>query len=195
MDQLSQTWQYALMRMALSRHADDERGEIRRDDGGLGRRPRPRRDRGVGDPRRQDHGQGQLDRLRMIRPAALRRDDRGDASVQHLVLVPVMFVCCLLSVQAGLWFHTANVAASAASRGALAGSGRDASTAAALAAVTAAVADNGGALVGAPAVTRNATEVAVTVELSVVQLLPFGPGSVRRTASAPVERFVPEDER
>ncbi len=124
-----------------------------------------------------------------------RGDDRGEASTQFVVLVPVMFLLALVVVQSALWFHAANVAEAAASRGAAAGSFREASASGAGNAATIVVAENGAQIVGAPAIALDAQEVVVSVEVAVPQLVPFFPDSVRRTQSEPRERFVPETER
>lgn len=121
--------------------------------------------------------------------------DRGEVSVEHLLLVPAMFLTCLLAVQGALWFHAGNVAGSAASRAALAGAARDGTAGAAQAVARQVVASDGGTLAGDPLVTRTPTTVNVRVEVSVPRLVPFVPASVGRSVSAAVERFVPEPER
>ncbi len=122
-------------------------------------------------------------------------DERGETSIEHVLLVPAMFLICLLAVQAALWFHAGNVAESAASRAALAGAGRDGTVGAAHAVARHEVAANGGTLVADPRVERSLTAVVVHVEVTVPRLVPFVPASVRRSASAAAERFVPEPQR
>lgn len=126
---------------------------------------------------------------------ARRRDDRGEASTQFVILVPIMFLLTLTVVQAALWFHAANVAEAAASQGAAAGSFRHASPGGASAAASAVVAENGAELQGGPVVATSAEQIVVTVSVAVPRLVPFFPDSVRRTQSEPRERFVPETER
>lgn len=121
--------------------------------------------------------------------------DRGEASTQMVVLVPVMFLLALVVVQGALWFHAANVAESAAARGAAAGSVVSGGAGSASAAASMVVSENGGRLAGPPSVAVGADRVVVDVEVAVPQIVPFFPSSVRRTQSEPRERFVPEPER
>jgi len=126
---------------------------------------------------------------------AMRVSDRGEASTQFVVLVPVLFVLALLVVQSALWFHTANMAESAAAQGAAAGAPLGAALGAAGDEAARVVDENGGRLIGSPAVSVGADQVVVAVEVAVPHLVPFFPETVRRTQSEPRERFVPEPER
>lgn len=126
---------------------------------------------------------------------AVGHPDTGEASTQFVILVPVMFVLCLAVVQIALWFHTANVAESAAARGAAAGSYLRAGAADAAAAAMAVIGDNGAVVRTAPTVDIGTDRVSVSVTLAVPKVVPFFPDSVRRTQIEPKERFVPEGER
>lgn len=125
----------------------------------------------------------------------MRVSERGEASTQFVVLVPVLFLLALLVVQSALWFHAANIAESAAAQGAAAASPREASAGAASAAAMRVVDDNGARLLGSPSVSMAADAVTVGVELAVPRLVPFFPDTVRRVQTEPRERFVPEPER
>ena len=64
------------------------------------------------------------------------------------------------------------------------------------AAAASSFASAGGAdLVGAPLVERGAATARAVVTVEVPRLLPGFPSTVARTSVAPVERFVPEEER
>jgi TadE-like protein len=123
------------------------------------------------------------------------RRDRGEATAQHVVLVPVLVLLVLLVVQAAMWFHVANIARAAASRGAAVGSLREASAADAARTASDVVADNSAALATAPSVSIDAGDVVVSVRLEVPRIVPFFPSVVERTQREPRERFIPEDER
>jgi hypothetical protein len=134
--------------------------------------------------------------MRLATRPSRRRDpgDRGEVSVQSIIIVPAMFTLCLLVVQASLWFHAANIAESAAARGAAAGSVLRASTGAATSAGRAALSENG-AGTGSVSASMSADSVSVTVTVTVSHLVPFFPSTVTRTQSEPRERFIPEPQR
>ena len=77
--------------------------------------------------------------------------------------VPVVVLLVMLCVQAAVWYHAANIAQSAAARGAAAGAPRDAGAGSARAEAAQVVADNGATLVAPPVVAVGADEVSVTV--------------------------------
>ena len=99
----------------------------------------------------------------------------------------------MLTVQAAVWYHAANVAQSAAAQGAAAGAVRDAGNGAA-AARAQLVIDESGAQ-GTAAASGGFAEVAVQVTINVPHLVPFFPGTVTVSASEARERFIPEDQR
>jgi TadE-like protein len=121
--------------------------------------------------------------------------DRGDATAQLVVLVPVLLLMVLLVVQAALWYHTANIARASAARGAGAGAPISADASVAGEAALATAVENGGRVVSAPAVAIDSRTVKVVVELAVPQIVPFFPATVARAQLEPRERFIPENER
>ena len=123
------------------------------------------------------------------------RGERGDATAQIVVLMPILMLLVLLVVQAALWYHTGNIAQAGAARGAAAGAPATATAGTAMSAATRTVLDNGGQFTSAPTVDLGDRMVAVSVELAVLHVVPFFPSTVTRVQVEPRERFIPEDER
>ncbi len=124
-----------------------------------------------------------------------RSRDRGEAAAQLVIITPVLVLLIFLGVQAAVYFHAANVAAAAASRGAAAASARTADAGDGIEAAQRTISDLGSNSAGAPTVQESTTTVSVTVTIVVPRILPFFPDSVSRTALEPKERFVPESDR
>jgi len=116
------------------------------------------------------------------------RDDRGDVSLQVVLLTPLVLLLVLVSVQAALWFHAAQLADSAAADGAAAAARYAAGTGAGEAAVAQFVADAGGQLVSS-SVSADGTTMVATVAVHVPHVVPGWPAVVTRRASAPIERL------
>jgi Flp pilus assembly protein TadG len=123
-----------------------------------------------------------------------RRDDAGIGAVTTALMMPALLVMIMLVVQAGLYWHAHQRASAAADR-------------AAAAAATPTGSEQAGRqaarlfLDGAPIdgawvqVRRGSEEVVATVGGSAPQLVPGITFSIEARASAPTERFIPEDER
>lgn len=123
-----------------------------------------------------------------------RRGDSGIGAVTTALMMPALLFMIMLVVQAGLYWHAHQRASAAAER-------------AAAAAATPTGTEQGGRqaaqmfLDGAPLdgswvrVLRGAEEVEATVGGTAPRLVPGLTFSVEATASAPTERFIPEDER
>ena len=124
-----------------------------------------------------------------------RRLDLGEATAQVVILTPILILLVFLGIQAAIYFHSANVAAAAASQGAAAGSRRGAGIAQATAAAQQTLAELGDSGDAETVAEQDAAFVRVTVQIDVPRLLPFFPETVSRTAVEPNERFVPESER
>ena len=116
------------------------------------------------------------------------RRNRGDVSLQVVLLTPLLLLLVLLSVQAALWYHAAQLADSAAADGAAAAARYGAGPATGTAAVAAFVTDAGGRLV-ASGVSGNGTTMVATATVHVPHVLPGWPDAVTRQASAPIERL------
>jgi Flp pilus assembly protein TadG len=125
---------------------------------------------------------------RRRRAASIRNGDRGEVSLQVVLLTPLVLLLVLVSVQAALWYHATQLADSAAADGASAAARFAAGTGAGEAAITQFVADAGGLLVSA-AVSVDGTAVVATVAVHVPHVVPGWPDVVTRRASAPIERL------
>ena len=118
--------------------------------------------------------------------------DRGDATVEAVIIVPVIVVLTLLVVQFVLvWHgrHVAQAAAQTAARSAAAYQAQSAAGQAAGEAYLASVAPN--LLPGrAVTVTRDATGATAIVQADVLTVIPLGSFQVQEHATAPLETFV-----
>ena len=105
----------------------------------------------------------------------------------------------MLAIQAGLYFHTSNVAGAAAAQGATAASSVNMTSSVAVQQgqslarnfVTAA----GAQLFATPLVVVSAGMVSVTVQVKVPRIIPFFSSSVGRSVIEPLERFTFEVNR
>ena len=104
----------------------------------------------------------------------------------------VLFIT-MLGVQAAVYFPAANIAQHAGTRAVSVASRRGASPASGAREAASVVAESGSSLVGADVSGGESVSASVTVR--VARVVPFFPESVTRRASAPKERFIPEDER
>ena len=121
--------------------------------------------------------------------------DRGDTVVQVVIAVPIVLLLLLISVQAMLFMHSAQIATLAASKGAAIAASTDGDIVSAIDTATRTAAELGAQLVGVPNVTVSEGFVAVQVRVAVPNVAPFFPKSVVRQGEEPLENFVPEDER
>ena len=127
------------------------------------------------------------------------RRDSGETSAQVVLVVPVIILILMLAIQAGLYFHTSNVAGAAAAQGATAASSVNITSSVAVQLgqtsarnfVTAA----GAQLLATPLVVVGAGIVSVTVQVKVPRIIPFFSSSVGRSVIEPLERFTFEVNR
>ena len=125
--------------------------------------------------------------------------DSGETSAQVVLVVPVIILILMLAIQAGLYFHTSNVAGAAAAQGATAASSVNMTSSVAVQQgqssarnfVTAA----GAQLFATPLVVVSAGIVSVTVQVKVPRIIPFFSSSVGRSVIEPLERFTFEVNR
>jgi Flp pilus assembly protein TadG len=130
-----------------------------------------------------------------MRARATRVNDRGEATVQLVILTPILVLLVFLGVQAAIVYHATNVAAAAAAHGAAAASPVSANASNAIVEAGRTVSELGGDLAASPIAEDANGFVVVTVEVAVPRIVPFFPASVSRTAREPKERFVPESQR
>jgi Flp pilus assembly protein TadG len=120
-------------------------------------------------------------------------NDRGTATVEVAVALPVVMLLLMLVVQAGVYFHTSAVATTAAHKGLDALRVEEGSAPAARAATEGFLDSNAPALeTRAVAVDRSGDRAEVTVSGEVVSLV-FGVDlfPVHVTATAPIEQVTP----
>ena len=125
--------------------------------------------------------------------------DSGETSAQVVLVVPVIILILMLAIQAGLYFHTSNVAGAAAAQGATAASSVNmtSSVAVQLGQTSASnfVTAAGVQLLATPLVVVSAGMVSVTVQVKVPRIIPFFSSSVGRSVIEPLERFTFEVNR
>lgn len=117
--------------------------------------------------------------------------DRGSASVETVILLPLVFLLLLALVQGGVWWHARAVALGAATDGARVAAAENSSAGAGIAAASSFVTDAGDGVVVNPAVTgsRSAVRATITVTGQAQALVPFWNPTVTQSASFPVERI------
>lgn len=118
--------------------------------------------------------------------------ERGSASLELVVVFPVVLLLIFGGVQGALWYHARSVAMAAAQEGARAAGAEGGNPGAGEAAATAFLDSVGGSgvLTGAGVdVTRSATEATATVTGTAPTVLPGMGLAVAQSASVPVERL------
>lgn len=118
--------------------------------------------------------------------------ERGDATVEMVLILPVFAVFFFLLVQGGIWLDAGNVAQAAAVRALNEARTYQSTAMAGTAAAEEFLADNGSSLKNSSvSVTRNATQVSVTVTGNSLEIIGGWLGTdVTRTVTGPVERWV-----
>jgi Flp pilus assembly protein TadG len=129
-------------------------------------------------------------RARWRRTAA--RPDRGAATAELVIAMPLVLLILMFIIQAGVWMHATHVAQAAATRAASAAAAYNSSTAAGqTAGEQTLTAVGGGVLVGATVtVTRTATQVRVEIHATAETVVPGVHWPVTAVVVRPVERFV-----
>jgi Flp pilus assembly protein TadG len=121
-----------------------------------------------------------------------RRDERGSASIQLVILLPALFAVMFLGMQAALFYHARSVAIAAAQEGARAASAESGTQSDGVAAAEAFVSDAGGDdVLSGVSVTadRTATTVTVTVTGNSLSVIPGWTPRIEQSASLPTERI------
>ena len=118
--------------------------------------------------------------------------DAGVASIQIVVLMPVLFTLMFVGMQAAMIYHARTVAIAAAQEGARAAAAQNGTAAAGQAAATAFVAAAGGdGTLQSVTVTSNRTATTATVVVTgtTLSVVPGWTPSIKQSASAPVEKL------
>ena len=130
---------------------------------------------------------------------SLSQRDKGETSAQVVLVVPVIILVLMLAIQAGLYFHTSNVAGAAAAQGATAASSVNITSSVAVqlgqSSASNFVTSAGAQLFATPLVVVSAGMVSVTVQVKVPRIIPFFSSSVGRSVIEPLERFTFEVNR
>lgn len=126
------------------------------------------------------------------------RCQRGETTVQAVLMVPVIFLLLLVGVHIASYMHASNVANSAAKRSAQVAAGMPDANQASLAATNSVsqMVNSLGARVSRPVdIAVSSNFVTVSVHLRISSIVPFVPDTVTKRGIARREVFVSEDER
>ena len=130
--------------------------------------------------------------LRRRCAAIRRREERGSASLQLAVLLPVLFGVMFLGLQAALVYHARTIALAAATDGARAAAVEGGTSSDGAAAATDFLAQAGGSDVlehAAVTAQRSAGSATVTVTGTALTVLPGWHPAIRQSATLPAERI------
>ena len=120
-----------------------------------------------------------------------RRCERGTASVEMVLLMPLLLLILFSGVQGAVYFHARTLAIAAAQEGVRAASRPDATLTDGTAAAAGFLGDVAGDSLTRVTITgsRSATTATVTVRGSSLSLIPGWTPTVKQTAHLPVERI------
>jgi Flp pilus assembly protein TadG len=120
------------------------------------------------------------------------RTEHGSASVQMVILMPVLFSVMFLGLQAALFYHARTVAIAAAQEGARAAGAETGSASEGIATATSFITAAGGSDVfenSSVSGGRSATQATVTVRGVALSVIPGWRPIVQHSATVPVERI------
>ncbi len=123
------------------------------------------------------------------------RTDRGEASAQAVIAVPVVLLVLWLAIQATVFLHGANVASAAANEGAAVAARYGSSTGAGERAISRTLSALDSSSRASWSVKKAGSVVVATVRLRLPRIVPFFPLTVARTSREPIEMFMTEDMR
>lgn len=126
---------------------------------------------------------------------ALTRTERGEASAQTVIVVPVVLLVLWLAIQATVFLHGANVASAAANEGAAVAARFGSSTSAGERAIARTLTGLDSTSKGSWVVKKSGKTVVATVTLRLPRIVPFFPVNVSRSAHESVETFLTEEKR
>ena len=113
--------------------------------------------------------------MRQRRRTAAGPSERGSASIQMVLLLPVLFTVMFLGMQAALFYHARSVAIAAAQEGARASSAQDGSGGAGVAAAASFVAAAGGCCCEPAVDTNNTSRATAMGGMGREHLIPTAP--------------------
>jgi Flp pilus assembly protein TadG len=122
------------------------------------------------------------------------RDERGEATTEMVLIVPVLLLLVFMVIQFGLWYHANQVAEAAAQEGVRTARMEDGTQEAGQSRAESFMAQNG-AMVEDSSVTVTRTDETARVEVngSIASLVPGLTFPVHAEAESPVERFEADD--
>ncbi len=121
-------------------------------------------------------------------------DERGDETIEAVLVTPVLFLLIMVVIQFGLWYHASHVAEAAAQQGASVARVETATAADGRASAKQFMADAASALVDNVTVTatRDNETAQVHVDGTLHSIVPGLTLHVHGEAQSPVERFRPD---
>jgi len=124
-------------------------------------------------------------------------NERGAASTELVLVLPVAFIMVLTVFQFALWYNARELVTAAAQDGVAAGRVENADAGAAQRRAESVLAQTRPALAGPPSVVaqRDADRVSIEIRSRVVAVVPGLGLEVRARSVAPIERFVPAGQR
>jgi hypothetical protein len=133
-----------------------------------------------------------------MKAATFPGSDRGETSIQVVLLVPIILSIFFACIHAAALAHGGQVAALAAMRGAQISASSDGTTwsqALMRSEVHRTVSEMGNTLESEPQFSVYQDNVHVAVRVSIPGVVPFLPTAVSRSATVPLERFIEEQDR
>jgi hypothetical protein len=133
-----------------------------------------------------------------MKAATYPSDDRGETSIQVVLLVPIILSMFFVCVHAAALSHGGQVATLAATRGAqlsAASTGTLLSQTVVESEIQRTVREMGSTLESQPQFSSYRDNVRVTVRISIPGIIPFLPTSVSRSVTVPLEQFIEEQDR
>ena len=121
--------------------------------------------------------------------------DRGEISIETVLVVPAIIFVVLLVVQAAIVMHAANVAHHVAAQGAMAAARHGSSQEQALTSISTAATSVGARMAAPPVITTTANEVTVRIWVALPRAIPVFIEQVSREVSVPRERYVAYSDR
>lgn len=129
--------------------------------------------------------------MRRVAVQLLRRDERGDATTEAVLVTPVLLLLIVMVIQFGLWYHASHVAQAAAAEGVRAARADRAGAADGKARAEDFLTQTGPTVVADPEViaTRDARSARVEVKGRAVMLVPGLRLPIDAVAQSPLEEF------
>lgn len=124
-----------------------------------------------------------------------RRREDGSSTTELVLLMPVMLFAVMLIVQTGLYFHARQVVEAAAQEALEAAQGETATQDFGMQTADTFLAEAGGVRDAIVEVTRNGTQVSVSVTAAAPNVLPLAVWQVSASTTGEVERFIGEADR